>query len=90
MRFLVLLRASGPVYPSISGFLRSITMFASFACVVFFIALLIDCPTDVTETPVGDGLSLSHRLDETRDPHDLRGVCAIFGVCVRPALRLTP
>jgi hypothetical protein len=64
-------------------------MFASFIYIVFFIALLIDCPPNVTRDPVSNRLSLSNRLNKTRDPNNLRSVYTISSLYVRPALRLT-
>ena len=65
-------------------------MFDFLLWTVFFIALLIDGPTDIAGDPVGDRLLLSDRSNETRDPEFLRGVCAISTAWVGAVLRLTP
>jgi hypothetical protein len=44
--------------------LKSIIMSASYVWAVFFVALLIDCPTDVGRDLIGD---LSDRLDGPND-----------------------
>jgi hypothetical protein len=55
---------------------------------VFSIALLIDYATDIAGDLVGDMLSLSDRLDGTRDPEALRGICAIPDICVGAVIGL--
>ena len=72
IRFLVLVMRFAPVRPSVLRFFMSSTMSASYVYFVFFIALLIDVPTDIG----GDcgGLDWSDRSNATDVLGDLYGV----------------
>ena len=54
-------------------------MSASCVCVVFFIALLIDCPTDIGGDPLGDLSECSDGPKDTLDTDVLEGVIACSG-----------
>ena len=73
-----------------SRFLRLITIFNSLLQTIFFIALLINSPTNIARDLVSDGLPLLDRLNKTRDPKFLRSVYAISTTQVGAVVRLTP
>jgi hypothetical protein len=54
-------------------------MSASCVWAVFFIALLIDCPTDIGGDLVGDPSDCSDWPNDTRDPEALDGVVTCSG-----------
>jgi hypothetical protein len=70
--FLVLVIRFTPIYPSVSRFFMSSTMSTSYMFFVFFIALLIDVPTDIR----GDrrGLNCSNKSNDTNVLGDLTSV----------------
>jgi hypothetical protein len=70
--FLVLVIRFAPIRLSVSRFFMSSTMSASYMFFVFFIALLIDVPTDIR----GDyrGLNCSDKSNDTDVLGDLSGV----------------
>ena len=72
IRFLVLVLSCIPVYLSVLRFFMSNTISASYAFLDFFIALLIDVPTDIR----GDcgGLNCSKRSKDTNVLGDLTSV----------------
>jgi hypothetical protein len=70
--FLVLVIRFAPIYPSVSRFFMSSTMSASCLFFVFFIALLIDVPTDIRGNR--RGLNCSNKSNDTNVLGDLTGV----------------
>ena len=57
-----------------SSLLRSIIMSASYVYAIFFIALLIDCPTNIGGDPLGNLSECSDGLKDTLDTDVLEGV----------------
>jgi len=60
--------------------LKSMIMSNSCIWAVFFIALLIDCPTDTGGDLIGDLSDCSDWLNDTLDPEVLDGVVACSGL----------
>jgi hypothetical protein len=73
-----------------SSLLRSIIMSASCVWAVFFIALLIDCPTDVGGDLIGDPSDRSDGPNDTWDAGVLNGVVTRSGSDSGTPLAATP